>query len=417
MGGYALKLRPRQEELRDIVVEKLKENSFFLLVGEMRLGKTFVALAAAESLTCKKVLVTCPLQVVPLWEENLEALGIEGMVTPYSFLSRRTVRKEKEKLFDLAIFDEVHELRSFSSRTKACEKLARMSKMCLGLTGTPLNRSELEYYYILRILGGVDAPVFPVPSSKETWLTEWGQVKNPHSKYPTWELRIGARAQFHHLLAKVSHFERNMLIRVPKTRLLHYTLSGRQKKYIRELEKGHKEVAGVRFTRVPADIGVIQVRSKIEQVQSGFLLSYRNVARFASDKWTQLKYHLDEGKLTIIWYRFLEERDKLREMYPTAVPWKRAGDEERLGTETNILLCHTRSAGSGIEIGQADVAYYTGFFPDYVNLKQSSYRLVGQDGQKEKINYILMSNGKVDKIRLETLRQKEALFQQGYGPL
>ena len=417
MGGDTLELRPEQKVLVDKISTALKRLPFYLCIAEMRSGKTYIALGIAKALGFTRILITCPKSVVPFWQETVKAFGLEAHILPYSLLSVRDVKKEKQKIYEYMIIDEIHNLRRYSSRTRAAMKLASMSEYRLGLTGTPLNRDELELYYPLKVLTqGQEVEDFPIPSTKEMWNTTWGVLENPYSDFPTYKLT--KRHLFYQGLLKFTLYRRNEKIAVPKTMLLKYKLTERQRRYISLLEDGAFEIDDCRFLRPPSQVGVATMRTKMEQIQSGFLIDDREEThKFASDKWTTLKEHLNPEHLTIIWYKYIAERDKILELFPeTSLLWQKAGDEKKLGEgKTKILVCHTASAGAGIEIGQADRAYYTGFFSDYINLKQSNYRLVSQSGATEKVNFLLMSDGALDSIRLSALRKKEATFQSGYA--
>ena len=77
------------------------------------------------------------------------------------------------------------------------------------------------------------------------------------------------------------------------------------------------------------------------------------------------------------------------------------------------LLCHPASAGAGIDLSFADASLYVGVSSDYVNLKQSGYRIVPQGEAAQKTNYFLLCPG-VDRWRWQRYLQRERNFEQFY---
>ena len=106
------------------------------------LGKTLTAVATALMLQAAEdygTLVLCPKNLEHMWQEHLEAYGLEGArVVPYSMAD--TVLPDL-KLFKLVICDESHNLRNDS--TKAHEAIhayvRRNGSKVLLLTATPYN--------------------------------------------------------------------------------------------------------------------------------------------------------------------------------------------------------------------------------------------------------------------------------------
>lgn len=106
------------------------------------LGKTLTAVATALMLQAAEdysTLVLCPKNLETMWQEHLEAYGVEGArVVPYSMADKLL---PDLKLFKLVICDESHNLRN--DTTKAHEAIRdyvrRNSSKVLLLTATPYN--------------------------------------------------------------------------------------------------------------------------------------------------------------------------------------------------------------------------------------------------------------------------------------
>ena len=111
------------------------------------LGKTLTAVATALMLQAAEdysTLVLCPKNLETMWQEHLDAYGVEGArVVPYSMADRIL---PDLKLFKLVICDESHNLRN--DTTKAHEAIRdyvrRNSSKVLLLTATPYNLSLIH---------------------------------------------------------------------------------------------------------------------------------------------------------------------------------------------------------------------------------------------------------------------------------
>lgn len=159
------------------------------LFMEMRLGKTLVSLRWSQYTQCEKMLIIGPYSVYKSWlnEISLENRDGCGLVTLFgSLIRRKAFLKEtfegNNKWFflntealirfpeidqypwDTVIIDESTCLRNPQTKlSKYCESHFRHVKNRAILTGTPIIKSELEYYMQLRFL---NPDIFP---SKNYW--------------------------------------------------------------------------------------------------------------------------------------------------------------------------------------------------------------------------------------------------------
>jgi hypothetical protein len=151
----------------------------FLLADDVGLGKTFSAWAAIlkilESAEQKsKILVICPLGVVPGWRSSIQWMGTnqwidevvilnyEGLGKLFEGKPRRGAKKVSKKDlarrgtvaegFDIVLFDESHALKNLNSlRARFSIKLYQSAKMILWLSATA-GQNPLELGYLAPIL-------------------------------------------------------------------------------------------------------------------------------------------------------------------------------------------------------------------------------------------------------------------------
>ncbi len=160
-----------------------------LLALEMGVGKTLVALMVLAALAAKRILICCPLRVVPVWEQQIERhLDLPLTVVTLddntgSVANKKKLAEEKLKLaeatdrplvviinydsvrrapfaewaekqtWDLIIADESHRLKAPGGKASlAFKRLRTHARARLALTGTPLPHSPLDAYAQFRFL-------------------------------------------------------------------------------------------------------------------------------------------------------------------------------------------------------------------------------------------------------------------------
>jgi SNF2 family DNA or RNA helicase len=160
-----------------------------LLALEMGVGKTLVALMVLAAIAARRVLICCPLRVVPVWEQQIErhldlpliVVSLDDSIS--SVASKRKLAEEKLTLaevtgrplviiinydsvwrspfadwaeaqqWDLIIADESHRLKAPGGKASLAFKRLRSHARCrLALTGTPLPHSPLDAYAQFRFL-------------------------------------------------------------------------------------------------------------------------------------------------------------------------------------------------------------------------------------------------------------------------
>ena len=133
-----------------------------LLADEMGLGKTVTALAAAEAVGARSVLVVCPASVRGGWRQEAAECGIvlpRFDVISYHGASSNVIRRDLLGSYDVIIMDEAHFLKSTDSARSAAvlgtqSGLARRARYKWALTGTPVLNRPVELYPLLRVLHG-----------------------------------------------------------------------------------------------------------------------------------------------------------------------------------------------------------------------------------------------------------------------
>ena len=148
------------------------KKSKIALFLEMRLGKTLIAIKWVQSrFNCKRILVICPLSVVPIWQRELSLEGIkcfqlntiitrvfngslqslEGwFITNYETI---TFTNLSEMNWDCVILDESTKIRNPDTKiSRKCVENFKEVPFKAILTGTPAPESHLDYFNQLKFL-------------------------------------------------------------------------------------------------------------------------------------------------------------------------------------------------------------------------------------------------------------------------
>lgn len=135
-------------------VEFHLRHHYSLNLCEMGLGKTLMALATAERVG-GKTLIVCPTFLRFNWHSEIRKHvdSLDYNVLTYSALSKGNFPADKK--YDTIIFDEIHYLKNakaYRTRT-ATRMIQKLSPTYLiGLTGTPIKNRIPEYYTLLSMV-------------------------------------------------------------------------------------------------------------------------------------------------------------------------------------------------------------------------------------------------------------------------
>lgn len=128
-----------------------------LLADEMGLGKTVQAIGVINVTKPKTVLIVCPATLVGNWHVELDAWlvysGEDQKIDVVTYHRADSLANESSETWDLLIIDEAHYCKNpTSERSQNCVILASRSKHILALTGTPIDKSPIDLWPLLKML-------------------------------------------------------------------------------------------------------------------------------------------------------------------------------------------------------------------------------------------------------------------------
>lgn len=171
-------LRPYQIEGIQNIATIVHDHGTAILADEMGLGKTRQAIAFSQLQQCNRILVVCPASVRETWRAELERSGephheilgppsqkayknawtnaphAKWVVTSYELVSRAHAALGPSQP-DLLILDEAQLCRGRDAqRSNALERIAKLARYRLMLSGTPIYDRPRDAYKLLSIMFG-----------------------------------------------------------------------------------------------------------------------------------------------------------------------------------------------------------------------------------------------------------------------
>lgn len=422
--------------------DHLKKYDHPALLMDMATGKTRISLEFFEYWQAKRILVVCPLAVIPVWAEEVTKHGLEGY-TVVELGSDLTTKKKQLALhnalqldmviivinfesvwrpslkllfyshqWDIILVDESHRLKSAGSTvSKMMGTLGKRAKHRMILTGTPIANNPLDIYAQYRFL---DPTIFNMnyEQFKQKYAL-WGGFENrqPIKFINQDELK----AKMHSVAYRMSI---DSVLDLPEgIDTVRYTsLEPKAKKLYNRLKKdfvlveggnilsaSNVLVKGLRLHQltggmVKYDDGQTEVVSTAKAKLLGDTLQdlvgidVVVFARFRHDieVISQAAYKLG--------FKVLELSGKVNQLQQ----WQQSG---------GLLIVQIASGNAGISLIRSHYAIYYSIGYSLGEYRQSRARL-RRDGQTKQINYIhLIVRNTVDELIMQAIHAKQDIAQ------
>jgi len=403
-------LRDYQVDIVEQGIKSLLDSNWYCMFVGVRSGKTLITLRILEEIEPKHVLIICPPKVIPHWNEEMECDEVVYNTISIGQFNKRGVADEYIKQYgvpDLLVFDEVHMIRHSSNRTKEIIKLAKDVKYKIGMTGTPVDSSVLELFYIMKFFKGKDSPY---GTNKLSFFLEYGSIKG----HALGRRELSANdftvneSNFKRCL---KHFEGNTYsflsdkIKLPTQEFISFKVTEKQNQWLNKLRKNIliPEIDGENV-----ELTALHKTSKAMQIVGGFYIKQDESIKTIglSFKYSQLLNLINEHKTRIIiWTQFIYEQDKVLGLLKNSgLRVAKFNEENRVKFNNggiDVMLCHPKSASTGVNISGGEVSIYVGHIPNSIDLIQSMYRMSVYGDESEKKIYHLVPEDKIldEKVR------------------
>lgn len=441
-----IKVKPYRHQIQGF--ELCMQNEGFGLLFDVGLGKSLTAVATAGARHRKgqvnRVLVVCPLAVVPVWEREFNNLNVDYTAyalegssqkkkdtlrnIPSSELQIVIINYDSARIMvddllrfnaDMLIVDESQKIKNpRSQQTKSVHKLAKQAKYRLILTATPVGNSVADVYSQWKV---IDENIFGKSfyAFRARYLIMGG--------YQNHQI-IGTR-NMDELLAKMH----SKALRVTKEEALDLPKQVFETRYC-ELEAKAKAVYNSLKYDCYSELinGEITARNiltkllRLQQCADGFLKADESeyYEKVSTAKLELLEDTLDEvlsnKEKVIVFARFTEEihaiERRLRKLNIKTLTLdgstKDKGamvNEFQTNQSIKVLICQTQVGGVGITLTAASIViFYSLTFSliDYLQAIGRTHRI----GQKYRCLYIdLIAKNTVDEHIQKAIKNKRNL--------
>lgn len=415
-----------------------------LLALEMGVGKTLVALMVLAALAAKRILICCPLRVVPVWEQQIERhLDLPLIVVALddnigSVANKKKLAEEKLKLaevterpliviinydsvwrapfsewaekqqWDLIIADESHRLKAPGGKASlAFKRLRPHARARLALTGTPMPHSPLDVYAQFRFLNQtIFGPSFAAFRQKYAVMGGF-QRKQVTGFQCLDELEALMRT----ITYRVS---KDVLDLPPQTHVtFHCELSSEAQRIYRDLEEDF--VAEVLDGRITASNAMVKLL-RLQQVAGGWVKTDDGQHhRVDSAKESLLADTLEDigrAEPVVVFCRFHADLDAAHDAaksagYPSLELSGRRDELKRWQAgEAQVLAVQISAGGVGVDLTRARYSIYYSLSFSLGEYDQALSR-VHRPGQTRPVEHIhLVARNTVDSKIMRALEKR-----------
>lgn len=441
--------RHQIEAFRFAMERLLRGGGAALLALEMGVGKTLVALMVLAAMAARRVLICCPLRVVPVWQQQIERhLDLPLIVVALddsvgSVANKKKLAEEKLKLaevtgrplviiinydsvwrspfadwaeaqqWDLIIADESHRLKAPGGKASlAFKRLRSRARARLALTGTPLPHSPLDAYAQFRFLNQtIFGPSFAAFRQKyavmggfqKKQVTGFQQLDELEALMKTITFRVS----------------KDVLDLPPETHVIYECdLSAEALRVYRDLEEDF--VAEVRDGRVTAANAMVKLL-RLQQVAGGWVKTddgqYRRVDSAKQNLLADTFEDIGAGEPVVVFCRFHADLDAVHEAAKTAgfESLELSGRRDQLKLwqdgQAQVLAVQISAGGVGVDLTRARYSIYYSLSFSLGEYDQALSR-VHRPGQTRPVEHIhLVARNTVDRKIMRALEKRAEVVE------
>lgn len=447
-----VKTRPYKHQYTAFRIGRTLDQS--ALIMEQGTGKTLSAIATAghryNKGQIKKLLIVCPLSVVPVWHEEFQkhadfdySIGdltrvkdkkIALTISPKKGLWIGLINYESSwRILDLLtkwnpdmiIIDESQRIKNGRAKqSKGLHKLGDITKYKMILTGTPVTQGPLDMWSQYRFL---NPDIFgrKFTSFRNRYAIMEGLRGRPEIRLVVGYKNLDELAEKAHMIAYRVTKEEALDLPPTVDQTVMVKLSSEAHKIYKQMEKDFMVTfSDEKISTAPI---ILTQLLRLQQITGGFLHTEdKTVEKFDSSKLAAVKELLSDlpsDKKVVIFARFSPEIEALEEISKSLD--KRTltlqGGTKNRGEviksfqedpEVKVIVIQIQTGGLGITLTAADTAifYSTTFsFADYEQAKARLHRI----GQHHPVNYIhMIAEDTIDEDILAILRSKGDMATQ-----
>lgn len=395
-----IELRPYQADIAARAAQTLRSRRMVYLSMEVRTGKTFTALAAAEMYGATRVLFVSKLKALNSITEDYRALAPSFSLETVNYESAHKVGGA----YDLVILDEAHSLGAFPRPSKRAKSVKALCKNLpiIYLSGTPTPESFSQLYHQFWVSSYSPWRLF-------TTFYKWAKVYvdvvprringydvNDYSHARKDRIDRDVRGLFIDYTQKDAGFETSITedtLTVPMAPRTAYLLHALQRDRVVS-EDGLDIVADT----------PVKLMGKLHQLSSGTVIGEDGTHHITDPSKAQFLRVRFAGKRLAVFYVYQSEADLLKEYFPD---WTDSPEEfQRAPGASKVFLGQVRSAREGVRLDTADALVFFNLEYSYLSYEQGRNRLMSKEREKPARVYFLCSDCGIEGDILEAVHGK-----------
>jgi len=445
-------LEPMRHQFISLAFASERDRIFFF--HSVGTGKTICSLYSVKLWECKKTIVITPSSAFGSWKRDIEnytnfsyviltGSGRERkrnlkkkkdiFVVNYEGLKVLYARLYKEKGweilpesfihdFDCIILDEIHKCKNFSAlQSRICLELSKRAKYVIGLTGTPIDKSFLELFNIVKTVDlgkSLGTNFFSYRRQyfdKRICGSKWGR------KWIEWELKPGCEEK---ILNKISNitlsFSREECFELPSIQeIVKYIHPSDQFSAI-QLDIVEENITKINGDEIDFGEDINSKAFKLRELPNGFFYygkgEDRRTYRLKKNPKAEALLDLleDTDSKIVVFYQFTEERAILEEAlekegvcYSSAFGGQSSEDREREikkffeNGKVRVFLSQITCASEGFDAYVANIAVFFSPLSSPKMRKQCIGRIYRRGQQKKCLVLDFVLEGSFDQKIVE----------------
>lgn len=370
-------------------------------------GKTYTTLSALAELPACRVLVAAPKAVITgVWLKETEAFDISKHEIEY--INYEKISRDREfhkKSYDCIILDEVHKLKSLTSKiSKIIRRVSSRATYVWGLTGTPMANFYDDIYVIFK---NMSINEFDMNHNEfiERYYNYY--TMNTGAGFSIKKLTYPKRNRFEELTTRIrkhsSLVETDAVLRLPGMKIHTIDVYGMDGEKYKETNKGvWKTELGMKT------LITLEKDGKLHQLANGFYYDEagRTVRLENNYKFEELKNLLEVGlknkeRIVVVYY-YQADLELLKTLPYT---WTEEPDD----FENCKLLFRqmNRSEGINLQYLSNGMVLYS-YNENYINYDQITKRIYRRGQEKEVDLWVLCSKNTRDEKKWWALKNKKS---------
>lgn len=342
------KLRDYQEKISTEIANLLPERKILYLNGEVRSGKTLIALEVCKKINAKKVLIITKIKAFSSIQSDYNNFGYTFSLT---IINKESLHTIIENDFDIILIDEAHQYAAYPKASKFQKDIRSRfgNKMLLLLSGTMSPESFSQIYHQFQLSN--HSP-FKKYTNFYKWAADYVDVKiknlgyakvNDYSQGKEKEIKGVIRHFVFTVTQKDAGFysKVNELVLEVEMKPITYQIISKLKKDL--------VVKGASGIEIVADTGA-KLLQKVHQLSSGTIKIDNDTSLIIDNsKAVYIAEHFKNEKIAIF-YKYVAQLKSLQEVLGN----KLTTDINEFNTTDKWLALQFISGREGVNLSKAD---------------------------------------------------------------